>query len=544
MERISCFSKQFQHVRPFQSKFACFTPSSRHHFTDLYRFLVFHLNPFWIHLCYFISISFVGFLVLNVLDPKNSSKRPKNLDMFFTSVSATTVSSMGTVELEVFSNTQLVILTLLMLIGGEVFTSILGLGLQLMKNKFKKQDKIENRVGSVTAELSSKDPTAVDELIEMGIEKRPVLKHSELGDVGSEIQEFPSEELKYRCINYLGFVVLVYLVLVHVIGSSLIFLYLILISSARDVLKKKGIQMQTFAIFTTVSSFSNCGFLPTNENMIVFKENSGLLLLVIPQILLGNTLYPPFLRLVIWVLKKFSGRVEFDHMLKNPNLIGYDHLLPSLHCVFLSLTVFGFLVVQLVMFCYMEWNSEALVGMNSYQKIVGGLFESVNSRHSGESIVDLSTLPAAILVVYVVMMYLPPYTAYLPIEDDTRSLENRQNGHKRRGLLKNLILSPPSYLAIFIILICITEREKLSQDPLNFNVLNITVEVVSAYGNVGFTTGYSCQRQLKPDSNCKDAWYGFAGRWSNKGKIILIVVMLFGRVKKFNMKGGKAWKLS
>lgn len=55
--------------------------------------------------------------------------------------------------------------------------------------------------------------------------------------------------------------------------------------------------------------------------------------------------------------------------------------------------------------------------------------------------------------------------------------------------------------------------------------------------------GYSCGRQLKPEAGCSDRWVGFVGRWSDRGKVVLMVVMIFGRLKKFNMNGGRGWKL-
>ncbi|XAR47983.1 hypothetical protein NMG60_11030644 [Bertholletia excelsa] len=143
--------------------------------------------------------------------------------------------------------------------------------------------------------------------------------------------------------------------------------------------------------------------------------------------------------------------------------------------------------------------------------------------------------------------YLPPYTCYFPTSDDedaSGSRNDKESNKPRKTLVHYLLFSRLSVLVIFIVLICITEREKLKEDPLNFNVLNISLEVFSAYGNVGLTTGYSCKRRLNFQGYCKDAWYGFAGRWSNKGKLVLILVMFFGRLKNFFRKGGKAWKLS
>jgi len=61
-------------------------------------------------------------------------------------------------------------------------------------------------------------------------------------------------------------------------------LYITNIPSAKNVLKNKG-NIVTFSLFTIVATFASCGYVPTNENIIVFKKNSGLLLLILPHVL-------------------------------------------------------------------------------------------------------------------------------------------------------------------------------------------------------------------------------------------------------------------
>ncbi|XP_054781819.1 sodium transporter HKT1-like [Prosopis cineraria] len=518
----SCFTSQLV------SLIATLTMSS-------FRVLAVHVSPFCRELFYFMIMSVFGFLGLKIMKPRVPLP-PSNFDLFFTSVSSATVSSMTAVEMEVFSNSQLILMTFLMFLGGEGFTSILGLLFSSGFNLPQKQS-LKNRATTHHIPHQVPSPNQI-EINLVSLKKQNELGVDDLSD-SNIFQDDRLSRLKRRSVRCLGFVVLCSITVLHLVGSGLVSIYTSIVPSARQVLRNKGISIQTFSLFTIVSTIASCGFVPTNENMIVFKQNSGLLLLILPYVYLGNALYAPFVRFVIWVLEKVMKREEFTYILKNYKEIGYDHLLSGVHCWFLVATVFGLNLIQLVLFACMEWKSENMDGLNSYQKLIASLFQVSNARHAGESVFDLSGLSSAILVLFVVMMYLPPYTTFLPIKDH----ENETKKGKA-SLKECLLFSQLSYLVVFIILICITESKSMREDPLNFNVLSITLEVISAFGNVGFSMGYSCKRQLKADRSCRDLWIGLSGKWSNKGKFILIVVMLFGRLKKYNMRGGQAWDLS
>jgi hypothetical protein len=52
---------------------------------------------------------------------------------------------------------------------------------------------------------------------------------------------------------------------------------------------------------------------------------------------------------------------------------------------------------------------------------------------------------------------------------------------------------------------------------------------------VGLSTGYSCSKLPHLEETiCHDMPYSFSGWWSDQGKVVLVLVMLYGRLKGFH----------
>ncbi|WOL08543.1 cation transporter HKT2-like [Canna indica] len=486
----------------------------------LYRFSSFHLPPFLIQLCYFLSLAFLGSLLLILLKPSNAAFSPRYVDMLFMSTSALTVSGLGTVEMENLSSSQIVVLMLLMFLGGEVFISLLALLFRRAK-----QGQTESS-GAIGVELEAVNAN-----------------ESSIGRIESGIHfDSAAEDLRPVHVRLLGYVMSSYVAVFHVFGTSLLLAYFAGVPRARGILKTKGINVFLFCLSTTVSSFANGGLIATNENMAIFNRDPVVLLLVILQVLAGNTLFPLFLSWTIWGLKKLTKRKEFDDMLKSSGEAQLRPLLPRSRTSALSLSALGLLTALLVLFCAMDWDGKVFDGLTSVEKLVSALFIAANARHAGENSIDCSLISPAVLVLIIFMMYLPSSMTFaFAQEEDPR----KETTKKKSSLLQDMMFSQLSWVVIFIIAVCITERRKMSRDPLNFSTLSMIFEMISGYGNVGLSTGYSCSRLLKihPEAICEDKPYSLSGWWSDEGKLILALCMLYGRLKKFSAGCGRAWKL-
>ncbi|XP_062227729.1 cation transporter HKT2;2-like [Phragmites australis] len=527
------------HYEFIHSKMHSFIRISRYvldSFVFVYRFVASRVHPFFIQLAYFLVFGVIGSVLLISLKPSNPDFRPRYIDMLFLSTSALTVSGLSTVKMEDLSSSQIVVLTLLMFVGGEIFVSFLGLMLLRPNHQDKPDPAGNNKVSSVAVKLESIEPTRAaiicEELqVEEAVHVTPSLNRNDLK--------------KNRSVRYLGLIVFGYLAVIHVLGFLLVFLYITHVPTARATLIKKGINVALFSASVTVSSFANGGLVPTNENVAIFSKNAGLLLLLTGQVLAGNTLFPLFLRLLVWFLGRVTKLKGLEFMIRNPTELQFPHLLPKLPTAFLSSTVVGLAAAAAALFCAVDWSSSVFDGLSSYQKIVNALFMAVNARHAGDNSIDCSLISPVVLVLFIVMMYLPSSTTFAPPGEDDKTCRDEKVEPKRGFLARNLAFPQLGCNIIFVMVVCITERRGLRNDPLNFSTLNMIFEVISAYGNAGLSTGYSCSRlqQLHPESICHDKPYSFSGWWSDEGKSMLVLVMLYGRLKAFTKGTGKSWKL-
>ena len=104
-----------------------FVSSARHVIHSsvfIFQFIAFHVGPLLIHLSYFVIIDVLGFVALMALRPSNPNYSPRHVDMFFLSTSAVTVTGLAPVKMEGLSSSQILVLTILMFLGSEMFVSL------------------------------------------------------------------------------------------------------------------------------------------------------------------------------------------------------------------------------------------------------------------------------------------------------------------------------------------------------------------------------------------------------------------------------------
>jgi Trk-type K+ transport system membrane component len=348
-----------------------------------------------------------------------------------------------------------------------------------------------------------------------------------------ELSEHDRLELggvEYRALQALLLILVGYQVFWYTMGVVFLVPYAYK-TSTREVLREAqpgGLNPGWWAFFSAVTEFANGGLNILNANFVPFSGYPYILLVAGVLALLGQTQFPIFLRLTIWITKKACPegsrlRNTCQFLLQHPRRC-FIYLFPSRETWYL-------LAIQITIditawLCFMILN----IGMPDVEnipvgtRILDGLFQATGLRTSGAYIITFSSLAPACLVAYLVIMYISSYPLVMTLRKtntyEERSIGLQEGDDSSAGIASHLQKQLAydiwfQFLAFF--LVCIIERGKLLRAAPGFDVFSLLFEVTSAYGTVGLSTGVPG----KDISLC--------GSFASLSKVVMLFAMVRGR---------------
>ncbi|KAI2725468.1 hypothetical protein CBS147311_6650 [Penicillium roqueforti] len=366
--------------------------------------------------------------------------------------------------------------------------------------------------------------------------------------------------VEYKAVSLLSVVVFLYFILFIIFGMVGVGGWL----EANDpaVTRTNGLSPFWTGAFFAVSAFVNSGMSLLDANMTALQLRAYPLLTMGFLILAGNTLFPCFLRFIIWTMRVMlpdrpmwqSWRITLDFILEHPRRV-YTNLFPARHTWYLLGTIIILNGIDWAAFELLSIGNKDIETLPTEYRVLDGLFQALAVRAGGFYVVTIADLRQGLLVLYVLMMYVSAYPVTLTMRN-TNVYEERSLGiyahdespdspanTSRSNVVMDLIrqhLGRPGpsetsrgyflhqqlrsqlshdlwWIALAVFFIAIAESDHYNNQPVAFSTFNIIFEVVSAYGCVGVSLGF-------PGKN-----YSFCGAWHTISKLILAAVALRGR---------------
>ncbi|CAG8952698.1 hypothetical protein HYFRA_00008941 [Hymenoscyphus fraxineus] len=356
--------------------------------------------------------------------------------------------------------------------------------------------------------------------------------------------------IEYKALKLLSILVPAYLISFQVIGSIAFGSFI----SARqaDVAYQNGVEPWWLGVFHGVSAFNNAGMSLLDANMIPFQSSYYILLTTAFLTLAGNTAYPIFLRLLLWLMHRIipkSGRLEewadtMAFILKYPRRV-YTHLFPSTATWYLLLVLFVLNGIDFISFEVLNHNNPVFQSLPPTIRNLDGLVQTIFIRSAGFTVISISSLRIGLQALYVPMMFISAFPVAITMRSsnvyEERSLgiyasqlqrsqtpQAPENGslltrasRTRLYFLRQQLSHQLSHDFWFVVICAIAiiwiETGSYDRDPFTFSVFNILFEVISAYSCVGLSVGLP------------DQAYSLSGKFHTTSKLILCFLMFRGR---------------
>jgi potassium uptake Trk family protein len=305
-----------------------------------------------------------------------------------------------------------------------------------------------------------------------------------------------------------------------------------------DYLVEVGVSKTWWAFFSAQTMVDNLGFTLTPDSMISFRDSTWPMLIVTFIAFAGNTCYPIFLRLFIWICYHIAPsnsklRQPLNFLLEHPRRC-YTLLFPSKPTWILFGILLALNTLDVILIITLDLSNTAVTeGLPMGPRILAALFQTASSRHTGTSTFNLAEVNPAVQVSLLVMMYIAVFPIAMSIRSsntyeerslgiyshvDTQDLDEQNTQSYLVTHLQNQLSFDLWYIFCGIFFICVAEASRLSnEDDPGFNVFGIFFEVVSAYGNVGLSLGH-------PTVNTS-----LSGQFTILSKVVICAMMIRGR---------------
>ncbi|KEY71871.1 hypothetical protein S7711_06012 [Stachybotrys chartarum IBT 7711] len=346
--------------------------------------------------------------------------------------------------------------------------------------------------------------------------------------------------IEYRSLRTLAVVLLGYFWGFQVLGTVVLLPYILNNRRYGTVVDDAGASRVWWAFFTGNSAFMDLGFALTPDSMNSFNSSEYVLMFMWFFIIIGNTGFPVMLRFIIWatslVLPKKSGLwEELRFLLDHPRRC-FTLLFPSGANWWLLWILVIMNAIDLVFFIILDLHSTVVAELPVHTRVVNGLFQAAATRTAGFTCLPLSALHPAMMVLYMIMMYISVFPIAISIrrtnvyeekslgvydereDDDEDTAQNDMSAtalsyvgtHLRRQLSFDLW-----YVFLGLFVLSISEGSKIQNGE--FDLFAILFEVISAYGTVGLSLGV-------PTSNA-----ALCSQFNVVGKLVIIAMQIRGR---------------
>lgn len=303
-----------------------------------------------------------------------------------------------------------------------------------------------------------------------------------------------------------------------------------------------------WSLFHSISAFNNAGFALNQNNLMNFPTDPVINLTIALLIIIGGLGYPVLIAIHLFI----RHRIRY-HLSKSEEQSIKRSLADVASLVQVRVALIGtvlLLALGTITTLVFETDNTALADFSNTQKVLISFFHSVSTRTAGFNTVDLGIFHVTTIILYMGLMFIganPAGTAggikiptvavlYGYIKDWFKEpgqpviLLNRRLSKFALSHAVRLFFFSVIFILLIILGISYTERAYLlTPDPL-FNLQKVMFEVVSAFGTVGLSLGFT------------GGVTSFSGIMSDPAKVLIIITMLFGRLGPLTVLASLPWK--